>query len=454
MTYKCFSKPHLLFLPVLLLFIPFVSVAQEMLLTIDDLFSLAERNSKSIRVSELAREEAEEAVRVSKNGYTPKIDFSASASYLGNVWTMNRNLSNAEKFEIPHLGTNFAVEAVQVIYAGGAIKSGVDMAKLRKQSADVALELNRQDVRFLLVGSYLELFKLYNQARVFKENISQTQRLVDDMRAREKAGIVLKNDITRYELQLKSLELGLTQVENGIVILNHRIVTTVGLPDGTVIKVDEKIADELLPEMTSESEWQKEAEGSSPVIKMSEIGVEQSKKAKRLITSEYIPSIVLFAGDQLSGPLTSGVPALDRYAAMNMGVNLEQNMNLWYVGVGLKYNFSSVYQTTRKRKQADFAIQKAQQQQELAKENINIAVKAAYTRYMESFTIFDTQKKSLELAEQNYSVVNNRYLNDLALITDMLDASNQKLNAELEVENSRINIIFHYYNLLKAVGKL
>lgn len=193
MTYKCFYKPHLLFLPVLLLFIPFVSVAQEMLLTIDDLFSLAERNSKSIRVSELAREEAEEAVRVSKNGYTPKIDFSASASYLGNVWTMNRNLSNAEKFEIPHLGTNFAVEAVQVIYAGGAIKSGVDMAKLRKQSADVALELNRQDVRFLLVGSYLELFKLYNQARVFKENISQTQRLVDDMRAREKAGIVLKS---------------------------------------------------------------------------------------------------------------------------------------------------------------------------------------------------------------------------------------------------------------------
>ena len=64
------------------------------------------------------------------------------------------------------------------------------------------------------------------------------------------------------------------------------------------------------------------------------------------------------------------------------------------------------------------------------------------------------QKKSLELAQQNYQVVNNRYLNGLALITDMLDASNQKLNAELQVVNAEINILFNYYQLKKTVGSL
>jgi len=81
-------------------------------------------------------------------------------------------------------------------------------------------------------------------------------------------------------------------------------------------------------------------------------------------------------------------------------------------------------------------------------------VKDAYVRYKESFTIRDTQMKSLELAQQNYQVVNNRYMNGLALITDMLDASNQKLQAELKLVNAEINILFNYYKLKKTVGTL
>ena len=51
-------------------------------------------------------------------------------------------------------------------------------------------------------------------------------------------------------------------------------------------------------------------------------------------------------------------------------------------------------------------------------------------------------------------MIENRYLNDLALITDMLDASNAKLSAELDVANARINVLFNYYRLMKAAGNL
>ncbi|MFA6884627.1 MAG: TolC family protein, partial [Paludibacteraceae bacterium] len=57
-------------------------------------------------------------------------------------------------------------------------------------------------------------------------------------------------------------------------------------------------------------------------------------------------------------------------------------------------------------------------------------------------------------ATQNYEVVNNRYINDLALITDMLDASNSKLESELLMANARINILFNYYNLKRISGTL
>lgn len=41
---------------------------------------------------------------------------------------------------------------------------------------------------------------------------------------------------------------------------------------------------------------------------------------------------------------------------------------------------------------------------------------------------------------ENYDVVNERYNNQLALITDMLDASNMRLDAELSEADAKIAV--------------
>jgi outer membrane protein TolC len=66
----------------------------------------------------------------------------------------------------------------------------------------------------------------------------------------------------------------------------------------------------------------------------------------------------------------------------------------------------------------------------------------------------ETQQKSVELARQNYQVVNERYLSQLALITDMIDASNIRLNVELDEVDARIGIVFAYYRLKYIAGTL
>lgn len=62
--------------------------------------------------------------------------------------------------------------------------------------------------------------------------------------------------------------------------------------------------------------------------------------------------------------------------------------------------------------------------------------------------------KSVELAAQNYRVVNDRYMSQMALITDMIDASNIKLNAELEEVNARIGTIYACYNMKFIAGEI
>lgn len=410
-------------------------------LSIEQMFQLADSNSRSIRTFHIGEQEAEQAVKVAKTANLPSVDVSISASYLGDAWLSDRNFSNGQNAPMPHFGNNFAIEATQVLYAGGAVSNQIAIAELQQQLAQLDKEKNQQEIRFLLAGNYLEMYKLKNQKEVYLKNIEQTQKLLSDIRAKEIQGLALRNDITRYELQLKSLELALTQIENGIVILNNQLVTVLGLPESTSIETDSSLL-EKLPPVFNENRWQETAETESPVLQQTLLNIKQQERREKTAKAERLPSIALFAGDRFDGPITIEVPPIDK------------NLNYWYVGIGLKFNIASTYKSGKKIRLSQLATQKAIETDLLSRENLQTAVKAAYIRFQEAFTIYDTQLKSLELATQNYRVINNRYLNELALITDMLDASNSKLNAELQVANARINILFNYYKLRKTVGNL
>ena len=392
-------------------------------LSIGEMFGLADKNSRSIRTFDMAVQEAGQAVKVAKNAQLPSLDVSLSASYLGDGWLADRNFSDGENAPMPHFGNNFALEASQVVYAGGAISHSIALAELQHQLAQLDKEKNKQDIRFLLVGNYLELYQLHNQAEVYKKNIEQTRRLLEDIKAKQQEGLAIKNDITRYELQLKSLELALIQIENSQKIINNQLVTTLGLPQETLIKADTGIIREL-PFLSPESQWQTTANTSSPILKQAQLGIQQAEQQEKIAKAEQLPSVAL------------------------------KNFNYWYIGIGVKFNIASVYKSGKKVRLAKLSTQKSIENEQLLQDNIQTAVKAAHIRFAESFTTYDTRLKSLELADQNYEMIRYRYLNDLALITDMLDASNSKLNAELQVANARIDILYHYYQLKKAAGIL
>lgn len=93
---------------------------------------------------------------------------------------------------MPHWGNNFALEAQLAVYAGGAISSGIELAELEKQLAEMDWQKNRQDIRFLLVGHYLNLYKLNNQIEVLHKNLELTDQIIANMQARLEQGTALQ----------------------------------------------------------------------------------------------------------------------------------------------------------------------------------------------------------------------------------------------------------------------
>lgn len=436
------SKPLTTKFAYLVLFLFATSLcAQERVLTLNELFSLADKNSKSIRMHQLNIQEAEQGIKVARNAYLPSLSIKAEASYIGDGCMTDRDFSDAVHADMPHWGNSFVVKAQQTIYAGGRIKSNIKQNQLQKQAAEQTHLDNRQDLRFLLAGYYLDLFQLRNQELVYRKNIEQTQLLVKDMQAAYQQGTALKSDITRYELQLQNLELGLTSTINKLNVLNHELVTTIGLSPETKIVPDTLYLKQLLIDNRQESEW-KIGMNEAPYMKLTNIDIALGKNQKRMIKSEFLPHISLSATNELTGPILVEVPPLNN------------NFTYWYVGVGISYNIDALYKSRRKLKQADIAIRRLEEKHRLAAEQLENSIHKAYINLQEAYTRLHTQQKSVQLAHENFDIVRQRYMNGLALITDMLDASNTQLDMELQLANYQIGILYQYFLLKRQIGTL
>ncbi|MCQ2338460.1 MAG: TolC family protein [Paludibacteraceae bacterium] len=424
-------------------------------MSLQSLFDLTDQQSQRIKVSEVALKAAEEGVASAKSALLPSVELSVQGSYTGNAFLMSRGFSTSGTTEYivpglgpqqvqngkqptPHWGNSFTAQVSQVIYAGGAIRSGIEMAKLEHQLAELDIEKNRQEVRFLVTGYYLDLYKLQNQSQVIAKNIELTEKVIEQMKARREQGTVLKNDITRYELQLQSLVLAKTQVDDAQKIIRHQIGTTIHLPEGEDFEIDAQSLEEegmALKAITSEELWQQKATENNIDIRQASLATEMSEQKLRNTRAASLPSVAVIAENNLFGPYTSDL------------IPKNANVNVWFVGICVKYNLSSLWKNKHNIRKAKHESTQAHETVQLAREGVEDAVQANYTNLLTSSVEVSTQEKQVELADQNYAVVKNRYGNDLALLTDMLDASNMKLSADIALVNARINMLYNYFKL-------
>lgn len=420
-------------------------------MSLQSLFDLADQQSQRIKVSEAALKAAEEGVASAKTALLPSVELSVQGSYTGNAFMMSRGFSTSGTTEYivpglgpqqvengkqptPHWGNSFTAQASQVIYAGGAIRSGIEMARLGRQLAELDVEKNRQEVRFLLAGYYLDLCKLQNQLQVIDRNIELTEKVIGQMKARREQGTVLKNDITRYELQRQSLVLAKTQVDDARKIIRHQIATTIHLPEGEEFEVEELSYDDAALRH-DETLWQETASGNNIDIRQASVATELAGQKVRNTRAASLPSVAVVAENNLFGPYTADL------------IPKNANVNVWFIGIGVRYNLSSIWKNKHDIRKAKHEQTQARESVRLAREGVENGVQACYTNLLTSTVEVQTQEKQVELADLNYAVVRNRYDNDLALLTDMLDASNMKLSADMALVNARINMLYNYYKL-------
>lgn len=409
-------------------------------LTLTDVFTRIENENRTMAMLRTAQEAAEQGIRSAKAARYPEINAEVNVSYIGDSFLTDRDFSNYTKAPSPHFGNGFTLEAQQVVYAGGAVNAAVKMAEHEGRMSEAVISQSRQGLRLMAAGEYLDLFRTDNSIKVYEKNIALTTKLIEEINAKREHGLALAADVTRYELRLEMLKLDLVRLRNTREIMNYRLVNSLGLPEGTVIS--SALADDEDLRDRSRQHWQEIAADSSPEMKVSGINADMALTRQKLVRSERLPKIAVVAYENFNGPITFEIPPIDK------------NLNIWYVGLGIRYNFSSLYKSGHKLKLAEIAVRQAEQAKDVTEENLRNNVQKAYADYMQSYVELETSEKSLQLADENYERVHDRYMEQIVLVTDMLDAFNMKLEAELDVSAANAGIQYRLCCLRYAAGIL
>ena len=286
--------------------------------------------------------------------------------------------SNSTKVNIPDFGNAFSIDASQLIWNNGLIRKGIELKTLQEQITELDYLSSEQNIKLLTLSYYLDLYKMNNQAEVYRKNIELAEQRYDNINRFFEQGMVTRNDVIRGELQISNLKLSLQVVEN----------------------------------------------------------IAESTKAGKA------PTLSAFAGNTLQRPITTSSPALDMFS------------NGWQVGLSLNYNIASLYKNPKVLKRNKLEIESAKLKAFEVEQMMTTSVKAAYIKYNEAVFQSNTLRTNEYLADENYRIMEMKYNNQLAILLDLIDASNAKLDAELQYTNAEINILYSYYKLLRESGQL
>lgn len=409
-------------------------------MTLDEVIELALENHTQLKLSRENIQIAKQQTRIAELQKLPSVTASANAFYLGDVLLLDKDMSKVATVDMPHFGNTYSVQASELIFKGGLVKKSIEMTELRTQLAELDHEKDTQNIKFLVTSAYLDLQKIINQKNVYLNNRKLATERLENVKKFYKQGMVTRNEIIRGELFLKNLQQGILVLENNRAALNYQLATAIGTSPDVLIEPVTSVS--ATPETQLLQYYLDLAHQNHPVLKSAQTGIDIANKNIEIIKTDKMPTIAAFGGYNMARPVTSSLPAKDLYT------------NTWQTGVSISYNIDNLYKTKEKEQLGKYQLNQAKDLLVLQQQNLDVQTNAAYLKWQEALQQAQLYKESEALANENYRIIEAKYLNQLALQADMTDATNAKLEAELQYANSEINVQYQYYNLMKTTGTL
>lgn len=410
-------------------------------LTVSELFDKGLEYSLTIKSSELKIRMAEDRVSLARNKLLPDIQVSGQFGYVGPSSILNRDLSFLKHTDAPDWKQNYQLAAVQPLYQGGRIRGNIEKSELDQEIAQLSLEKDKSGLKLWLMGKFLDLYNFYKQRASYELNIQEAQRRLQDIRKMREEGMITTNDVLRSEIQLSNYELSLKETNNNIILVSQQLTIVMGMNEDLIFEPD-LIFSETEENLQGIEDYIQSAYEKYPDMRISKTNLDLARNNLKITKADFLPDLSLQFGNTFQRPIPNTSPVQDLY------------LNSWGLTLNLSYKVSALFDRKHSLSSAKTQINLQEMAEEQQRQNIRTGVKAAYLKHQEALDKVKVLEHSLNQANENYRIVNKKYFNQLAILTDLLDANTVQLSAELQLEAARTNVIYTYYQLLNISGNL
>ena len=447
----------IIFLIAIAWFIPSTSIAQQLDPILKNLISKGLDKSHSVNINNFDAEQAKIDQKLAKSVFLPKITLNGSYTRLDDDITFDDDtqdllIATQELLIKEAAGISFnnpfpesiSLEAIPNLQNKNILKSSMDVdwvlfsgleasnalkASKHKEASLNHLGMAEKDKIALKIIETYDKLALVNAS---KRVLTTTEKYLNEQEYYVKKAIEygLATPISR-----KKIELAQQQLAGKLLEFDHNKTL--------LLEVLHQLTDESIENLSLlNPQLQPFATDSiSSPEKRSEIkALEEAEKAtlykSKMEKSNFIPKLALkghyeFIEDDLS--------LLDPK---------------WFVGVGIKWNVFDGNQSRLKSKKSIIESKKYREQIEDANELIALNIIKTELSYESSLQNTKIVQKETELASDTYDMINKQYKNDLATISDVLDALKDLEKANFKLQESFFNQRRTITELLHAKGIL
>lgn len=408
-------------------------------LSIGQLFDRGMEQNLQLAADRLKEQIADDRARTARASRLPEINIGLNGGFVGQPVVFEHGLSDPTCPDSPDWSQNYAVNVSQPLYHGGRIRYAIRQADIEKEIAVLQTATDRADIKLSLLRQYLTLFSLYKQHVVLTRNINESERRLKDIRQMKEEGLITNNDVLRSEMQLTNNQLSLLETENNIRLTSQQLDILLGLDESLLLRPDTTLLNEVL-RLDEYENYISQAYSNDPAMSLRMRQTDLARNNIQAVKAERMPQLSLYAANTLARPVSRTLA--DMYN------------NAWNIGLSFSYPLSALYRSKHRIREARRQVDVYRNAEEQHRQQIRMTVRNAYLKHSEALARVDALKLSVKQAEENFRIMRNRYLNQLAILTDLLDADNLRLDAELQLTTARAQVVYTYYELQRAAGKL
>ncbi|UCD86687.1 MAG: TolC family protein [Desulfobacterales bacterium] len=303
----------------------------------------------------------------------------------------------------------FTASLDQPVFSGFSKKTQYDISALGLDIARLSEHEIRQDLVLEVKKAYFELLQKKKLEKVARQAVIQLTAQREVSRNFYEVGMAPKNDFLQSEVELANAKQGLVVAKNDVELARSRFNTLLRRPVDAPLTVEDVLTYEpfsLSYEGCVETALQQRTE-----MQIADLEVETAGREVKLIQANYYPSIDLRANYYKRGD----DPSLDG----GEGIFFDEE---WDVVATASWTFWEWGKTRYGAEEKLRRLSQARLKRIEVEDNIRQEVKGAYLVVKAAENAILTVQKAVEQAEENFRMNEERYKEQVATSTDVLDA--------------------------------